>query len=46
MSGVVSDLPSVAELVQREVKLVGPHDVVGLLENLQLKDWDVVVETA
>ncbi len=37
-------LPSVTELVQREVTLVGPRDVAGLAKRIDLDLWTAVIE--
>lgn len=39
-------LPSVTELVQREVSLVGARDVAGVLSHLSEADWSAAVAAA
>lgn len=44
--GPVATLPSVTELVQREVTLVGPRDVAGLIRRLDQDTWNSAVAAA
>lgn len=44
--GPAATLPSVTELVQREVSLVGPRDVAGLIRRLDRNTWISAVTAA
>lgn len=41
-----AELPSVTELVQREVTLLAPQQVTGVLERLTQRDWAAAVAAA
>lgn len=41
-----SQLPTVTELVQREVTLVGPRDVAGVLARVAHDDWEAALAAA
>ena len=46
IDGSAATLPSVTELVQREVTLVGPRDVAGLIRRLDQNTWISAVAAA